>query len=63
MEREIIRMDANELQQRLELIEVFEQAASWQDMTEQEQSEIKATILTISLERLGQLVEESRTKH
>ena len=61
--KDVIRMDANELQQRLELIEVFEQDDSWQDMTEREQSEIKATILTISFERLAELVEESRIKH
>ena len=61
--KDVIRMDANELQQRLELIEIFEQDYSWQDMTEREQSEIKATILTISLERLAELVEEFRIKH
>ncbi|MDB2408238.1 hypothetical protein N9W09_00455 [Crocinitomicaceae bacterium] len=61
--RDVIRMDENELQQRIELIEAFERDDSWQDMTEQEQAEIKTIILTISLETLGQLVEESRIKH
>lgn len=63
MEREIIRMDTEELQKRLELMEMFEQEDFWQAMSEKEQSEIKASILTISFERLKELCDEARVKH
>tara|TARA_S200002703_G_scaffold152784_1_gene153576 strand:- start:73 stop:264 length:192 start_codon:yes stop_codon:yes gene_type:complete len=63
MEREIIRMDTDELQKRLELMEMFEQEDFWQAMSEKEQSEIKASILTISFERLKELCDEARVKH
>lgn len=63
MEREIIRMDTEELQKRIELMEMFEQEDFWQAMSEKEQSEIKASILTISFERLKELCDEARVKH